>query len=78
MSGFKQSENSFGRVPNSSTPSKSFTTVATHRMPEKVMSDLINVAVYLIAVFAKVELFLYCLVSFPFRDTYLNLVESQN
>jgi len=30
-------------------------------MPEKVLDDLINVAVYLIAIFAKVEIFLYCL-----------------
>lgn len=76
MSGFKKWENSFGRVPNSSTPNQSVTTVATHRTPEKVMNDLINVAVYLIAIFAKVELFLYCLVRFPFRVT-LNSVESQ-
>jgi len=61
MSGFKQSENSFGRVPNSSTSSQSITTIAAHRMPEEVMSGLINVAVYLIAIFAIVELFLDCL-----------------
>jgi len=54
-------ENSLCRVPNTSNLGQAVTTMATHQMPEKVLDNLINVAVYLIAVFAKVEIFLYCL-----------------